>query len=175
MMYLWAVLLTVVNAAWLLLVVIGLPGNWLMVLGTLAVAWWQWDAVAGRPIIDVPVLVTIVVLALLGEISEFLAGVAGSKAAGGTRRGAVGALVGALVGGIVGTFVIPVPVLGSLAGTCFGAAVGAWGLELSGGHSLRAAVCSGAGAGVGRFFGTLAKLVAGVAIWVVSAIAAFWP
>ncbi len=175
MMHVWAALLTVANAGWLLLVVIGLPGNWLMVLGTLAVAWWQWDAVGGRPMIDVPVLVTIVTLALLGEISEFLAGVAGSTAAGGTRRGAVGALVGALVGGIVGTFVIPVPVLGSLAGTCIGAAVGAWGLELSGGRSLRAAACSGAGAGVGRFVGTLAKLVAGVAIWVVTAIAAFWP
>lgn len=175
MVYVLAAALTLVNAGWLLLVVLGLPGNWLMVLGTLAVAWWQWEAVVGQPMIGVPVLVTIVVLALLGEISEFLAGVAGSKAAGGTRRGAVGALVGALIGGIVGTFIIPVPVLGSLAGTCLGAAVGAWGLELSGGRSLRAAACSGAGAGVGRFVGTLAKLVAGVAIWVVTAIAAFWP
>jgi len=36
-------------------------------------------------------------------------------------------------------------------------------------------VRSGLGAGVGRFFGTVAKLVVGIGIWIVAAVAAFWP
>jgi uncharacterized protein YqgC (DUF456 family) len=175
MTYVLAGALMLTNAVGLFLVVLGLPGNWLMVLCTLLVAWWRRDAQPGAPMFSVAVLVAIAVLALLGEILEFAAGMVGSQAAGGTRRGAAGALVGALVGGIVGTLAIPILVLGSLLGTCIGAAIGAWGLELSGSRSGRAALRAGAGAGVGRLFGTLAKFVVGVAIWLTVAIAAFWP
>jgi len=31
------------NAAWLLVVVFGLPGNWLIVISTCLFAWWRWD------------------------------------------------------------------------------------------------------------------------------------
>lgn len=178
MTYLCAALLAALNALWLVLVVLGLPGTWLMVLSTLLVAWWRWGvetAGTGRPMFGVPVLVAICALALVGEAVELLAGVFGSKAAGGSRRGALGALCGAVVGGVLGTFVIPIPVLGSLLGTCGGAAIGAWGLEFSGGRSSRASLKAGLGAGVGRLVGTLAKLAAGVAIWVTVTIAAFWP
>ena len=112
-------------------------------------------------------------LALAGEACEFGAGLAGAKQAGGTRRGALGALIGALAGGIVGTFFIPL--LGSLVGACVGAALGAWALELTGGRSQRASLKSGVGAGVGRLAGTLAKLGAGIVIWLMVAVAAFWP
>ncbi len=174
MSYVWAALLTAVNVLWLLLVVLGLPGNWLMVATTLLVAWWRWDAEPGRPMLGVPVLVAVCGLALVGEVLELLAGMAGSQAAGGSRRGATGALLGALLGGVIGTFLIPLPVLGSLLGTCGGAAIGAWGCELSGGRTARASLKAGVGAGVGRFAGTLAKLVIGIAIWITVAIASFW-
>ena len=171
------IVLTVVNAAWLFLVVLGLPGTWLMVAGTLLVAWWQWEpGVPGSQQMFSPaVLIAVVALAAAGELAELLAGVFGSKAAGGTRRGAVGALVGGLIGGVLGTFLIPLPLLGSLIGTCAGAGVGAWGLELQQGRTGRAALKSGVGAGVGRLLGTVAKLVAGGLIWITAAVAAFWP
>jgi uncharacterized protein YqgC (DUF456 family) len=178
MTYLCAALLVVLNALGLGLVVLGLPGNWLMVLFTLLAAWWRLGtepAAAGRPMFGVPVLVAICVLALVGEAFELLAGMFGSQAAGGSRRGALGALLGAVVGGVLGTFAIPIPVLGSLLGTCGGAAIGAWGLEFSGGRSSRASLKAGVGAGVGRLAGTLAKLAVGIAIWITVAIAAFWP
>jgi uncharacterized protein YqgC (DUF456 family) len=175
MIYLCAALLVVLNAVWLLLVALGLPGNWLMVLSALLVAWWRWDAAPGQPMFGTPVLIVICGLALAGEVAEFIAGAVGSKTAGGSRRGAVGALGGAVVGGIVGTFVIPIPVLGSLLGTCGGAAIGAWGLELAGGVSVRRSLQVGVGAGVGRLVGTLAKLGVGIAIWTIVAVAAFWP
>ena len=42
MVYIWATSLVVINAVWLALVLVGLPGNWLMVATTALVAWWQW-------------------------------------------------------------------------------------------------------------------------------------
>ncbi len=175
MPYLYATLLVILNALWLALVVAGLPGNWLIVLSTLLLAWWRWAAEPGRPMFGVPVLVTICVLALAGEVAELLAGVVGAKVAGGSRRAALGAFVGALGGAVLGTLLIHVPVVGTLLGTCCGAGVGAWGLELTSGRPARASLKSGLGAGAGRLVGTLAKLAAGVAIWVVVTIAAFWP
>ncbi|MBN2446068.1 MAG: DUF456 domain-containing protein [Phycisphaerae bacterium] len=171
MLYVWATLLTLLNAGWLVTVVLGLPGTWLMVISTALVAWWQWD----RVMIGLPTLVVIAVLALLGEIAEFIAGVWGTKQFGGTNWGAGGALVGTLIGGLVGTFAIPVPVLGSLIGACAGAALGAWGFELSAGQKMKPSLKSAAGAGIGRLSGTVAKLAAGVLIWVIAAVAAFWP
>ena len=111
--------------------------------------------------------------ALLGELAEFLASVWGTKKFGGTNWGAGGALLGTLVGGLVGTFAIPVPVLGSLIGACAGAALGAWGFELWAGQKMKLSLKSAAGAGIGRLSGTVAKLAAGVLIWVVAAVAAF--
>ena len=175
MTYVLAIILCLVNAAALFLTALGLPGNWLMVVLTGLVAWWRWDADARGPMFGVTVLIVIGGLALLGEIVEFFAGVAGSKSVGGTRRGAIGALLGALVGGIVGTVAIPIPVLGSVLGACLGAALGAWGFELTGGKSMRFSLKAGAGAGVGRLLGTVAKLALGVAIWLIVAVAAFWP
>ncbi|MFH1747126.1 MAG: DUF456 domain-containing protein [Planctomycetota bacterium] len=98
MTYVIASVLTLVNAVWLLLVVLGLPGNWLIVATTVAVAWWRWevDAGAGEPIFGLTVLIVIAVLAAVGEVFEFIAGAVGSKQAGGSRRGAVGALLGRL-------------------------------------------------------------------------------
>jgi uncharacterized protein YqgC (DUF456 family) len=167
--------LVVLNAACVLLVLLGLPGTWLMVTATALVAWWRWDVHGAAPMFGVPMLVTIVGLALAGEVAEFVAGIAGTKSVGGTRRGSVGALVGTLVGALIGTALIPLPIVGSLIGACAGAAVGAWGFELSGGRSMKASMRSGVGAGVGRLFGTVAKFVIAIAIWVVITVAAYWP
>lgn len=177
MLYVWATILTLVNAGWLLLTIIGLPGTWLMLLCTGLVAWWHWDA--GASVYDqmfgLPVLIAAAALATLGEIFEFFAGVFGSSVAGGSRRSAGGALVGTFVGGLVGTFFLPIPIVGALIGACAGAAIGAWGVEIYDGRPLGVSVQSGVGAGVGRFLGTVAKLACGVAMWILLAIAAFWP
>jgi len=171
MIYVWATLLVVANSIWLFLTVLGLPGNWLMVASAVLVAWLYW----GQQMIGRWTLVTLLGLAVAGELLEFVAGALGTKKAGGSRGGAFGALVGGLIGAMAGTFVIPVPVIGSLIGACGGAFCGALALELAGGRELEPAVRSGIGAGVGRFFGTVAKLVVGIGIWVVAAVAAFWP
>lgn len=170
MIYVWATILAVVNALWLFLVLLGLPGTWLMVASTAVVAWLYWD----QGMFSHWTLAALVGLAVLGEILEFVAGMFGAKSAGGSRGGAFGALLGGLVGAVAGTFVIPVPVFGSLLGACIGAFLGALALEMAGGQEMEPAIRIGMGAGVGRFFGTVAKLGVGVAIWGVATVAAFW-
>jgi uncharacterized protein len=170
-MYLFLSGLLVLNALWLLLVVFGLPGTWLMVVGTILFAWWQRES----HVFSLPTLICIVALALLGELVEFLAAIAGAKKTGGTRRGSLGALLGAMIGAVVGTLLIPIPVMGTLIGSCIGAGVGAWGLELLGGKAMPSSVNVGVGAGLGRLLGTVLKLVIGVIIWLIIAFAAFYP
>jgi uncharacterized protein len=171
MMTLLLIALLAINALWLLVVVFGLPGTWLMVASTALFAWWKWD----QGIFSKWTLILIVLLAVLGELIEFFAGVAGAKKTGGSRRGALGALIGALVGAVVGTILIPVPVLGTLIGSCLGAAAGAWGFELLGGRKMPQAVNVGVGAGIGRFLGTFLKFILGLLIWSIIAVAAFYP
>ena len=167
MTYLSAVILILTNAIWLALDVLGLPGNWLMVAGTLLLAWLE------PGMFSVWTLVAIVILAAAGEVLELLSGVWGARKGGAGRRGSAGALVGGVIGAIAGTFWIPVPVLGSLVGACAGACFGAWFLELRGGRDFRASFRAGVGAGVGRALGTVIKLAVGILLWLIIAIAAF--
>jgi uncharacterized protein YqgC (DUF456 family) len=177
MVYVWASALTLLNAVWLLLVVLGLPGTWLMAASTALLAWWQWDESRSNTdqMFSIYLLIAIVVLAVLGEIVEFMAGTVGAKRAGASRRGAVGALIGGIVGGIGATFLIPILFVGTLIGAVLGAAIGAWTGELSGGREYSAALKSGVGAGVGRLGGTIGKLAIAVVMWVTITVAAFWP
>jgi hypothetical protein len=60
-----AIILILMNSAWLVLAALGLPGTWLMVITTALVAWWQWPAAGstGSPMFGVGVLAAIVVVA----------------------------------------------------------------------------------------------------------------
>jgi len=175
--YALAVILVVVNTVWLVSIIFGLPGTWLMVLSTAVAAWLQWQRglPASQQAIGIWTLLSLLGLATLGEILEFIAGAAGARKAGGSARGALAAILGGVVGAIVGTFTIPIPLLGSLLGAAAGAGLGAWSVELAGGKTMESSVRIGMGAGVGRLLGTVYKLLVGVAIWFVAAIAAFWP
>jgi uncharacterized protein len=168
--YVWPILLVLVNAAWLVSIIAGLPGTWLMIGSAILLQWL-------RPVecFSIGTLVVVAVLAGLGELFELATGVVGAKAAGSTRHGAVGGLLGGLVGALVGTFVIPIPLIGTLIGACLGAAGGTILLEARAGMPTHASVRAGVGAGVGRLLGTVIKLAFGVVIWVILAIAAFWP
>ena len=147
-----------------------------MVVCTALLAWWKWgDPATGQAgMFSLATLITIVALATIGEFAEFFTGVVGSQKAGGSRRGSIGALSGGLVGAIAATFLIPIPILGSLIGACGGACLGAWGFELSGGRKMTESAQSGIGAGVGTLAGRIVKLAIGIAIWLIVAVAAFW-
>ena len=167
----WLVILVVLNALWLMLVLFGLPGNWLMVISTCLFAWWRWD----ERVFSGWTLIAIAALALTGELIEFLAGMAGARRSGASWRGSIMAVFGAVAGALFGTFFIPVPVLGTVAGASFGAALAVWATEISRGQLAEHCLCRAVGAGLGQFIGAMSKVALGVVIWLVIAVAAFWP
>src|SRR5919202_2020121 len=98
MVYVYAVLLTLVSLLCWVGILFGLPGTWLMVLFPVLLKWWQPDQI----VVSWTVLGVAVGLAVLGEVLEFVLGAAGSRRTGGATRGAGLALVGSIVGGILG-------------------------------------------------------------------------
>jgi uncharacterized protein len=163
--------LCALNLVWLFVSALGLPGNWLMVATTTAVAVWQW----GSRMIGPWALGIVFALAIAGEVVETLSGAVATRKVGGTRKAAVGAIGGGILGAFFGTGLVPIPLLGTLIGGFAGAFLGATALEMIGGSSVDRSFRSGAGAAVGHSLGVLAKLAAGAAIWLTAAIAAFWP
>jgi uncharacterized protein YqgC (DUF456 family) len=168
MIYLFATLLTLLNLVFWFGILFGLPGTWLMILGALALEWWT----PGDTVFGGPVLTVAVGLAALGEILEFVLGAAGTRQAGGSKRAAMLAIVGGIVGAILGT-AIPVPVLGTLAGACIGAFAGSLFGDLWAGRPVFHSVRAGRGAAVGRFWGTVAKMMIGGVIVVLLSVTAF--
>jgi len=171
MLYLWSTILILLNAFWLILVPFSLPGNWLIIITTALFAWWH----AEEKMFSVYTLIIITVLAILGELIEFFSGVVGAKKAGARFRGSLGAIIGAITGAIIGTFLIPIPLLGTLLGSCAGAAILACLFEVTGGRKLEDTVSLSFGAGLGVFLGTSAKITIGLLIWLIVAVAAFCP
>ncbi len=175
------VLFVLVGVACVVLTLLSLPGGWIMILIAAVIeivetlylpdgsnatfALWTFAAVLG--------------IALVGEILEFMAGAAGAKRGGASKRGIWGALIGGIVGAIAGTPLIPIPVVGSILGAAIGAAIGAIVGEMSitglSVGSFRKSLKPATGAAAGRVAGTIAKLACTVMIWVVLSVAVFWP
>jgi hypothetical protein len=136
---------------------VGAPGLWVMVLGTLGYVWVTHGAYAG-----VRTIVVIVVLAGIAELVEFMAAGAAARRAGASKRGVWGALIGGILGAIFLT--VAVPIIGTIIGVCVGTFLGALVGELTGGSELGGSMRIGIGAVWGRLLGTLAKLLFGCAI-----------
>jgi uncharacterized protein YqgC (DUF456 family) len=165
MLWLYYILLLVVSGAGLFINILGLPGLWLMVAAHVAFAWATgWGVYAGWPSV-----IALIVLGLLAELFEFLAGAAGSKAAGGRKRGMIGAVVGALIGGIVGSPILPI--IGTILGACLGAFIGAAVMEFYD-RDFHHAMRVGVGAAKGRFWGIVIKGGIGLVMLLVILIAA---
>ncbi|MEM6562088.1 MAG: DUF456 domain-containing protein [Planctomycetota bacterium] len=163
------ILLLLTGALCVLVTVVGIPGLWVLALTAVLYGWiggWTYLAWQG--------LLTVLLLTVLSEVIEFVAGAAGSKQAGGSWRSMLGAIGGGLVGGLAATFLIPIPLVGSIIGAILGAAIGAVALELFVERDWRQLTDVGVGAAKGRAIGILAKTGCGVIMWVFLAFAA-WP
>jgi uncharacterized protein len=169
MVYVYAVVLTLLNLLFWVGILFSLPGTWLMVLVTALLKWWQ----PGYALVSWTVLGVAAGLAVVGEVLEFVLGAAGSRHVGGSTRAAALAIVGSLVGGIMGT-ALPVPLVGTLIGACLGAFAGSLLGDLWAGRPLFPSFEAGWGAAVGRFWGAISKLAIGAVIVVVLALAAFF-
>lgn len=176
MEFVWAISLVLLSLVFWSLNVFGLPGNWLLVAATALYAWWM--PAESRADIGTATLTSLIVLAGLGELVEFLAGAWGAKRAGGSRRAAVLALVGSLMGSILGLFVgIPIPLVGPIVGALLFAGLGALGGAVLGeswkGRSLNESLSVGEAAFWGRILGTLGKMMVGTLLVAIVLIAVF--
>jgi len=171
MLYVELSILVLLNLLWLILVLFGLPGNWLMALSTSLFAWWTWD----RGVFSGGTLIAIAVLAALGELIEFLGGMVGARRAGASWRASLAGILGALIGAFAGTIMFPVPVVGTIVGACLGVGLAVWIVETGRGAYPDVSFRRAVGAGMGEFIGILSKFAVGVAIWLTITIAAFWP
>lgn len=108
----------------LLLVPLGLPGAWLMVVVAFVYSLLT-DFQAGQN--DLWVLVVVVILALIGELLEFGIGVLGSKKLKVSNRAIIFSLIGGFIGAVVG---FPIILIGSLIGLFVGAFLGAFIYEI---------------------------------------------
>jgi uncharacterized protein YqgC (DUF456 family) len=147
----------------LVLVPLGLPGLWVMVLGVIAYGWLTDFHSVG------PWLIALVLaLAFAGEIVDWWLGFRFATKYGGSRRAGWGALIGGIVGAIVG---VPVPVLGSIVGAFLGSFVGAAVFEYTREQHAGVAMRAGWGAMLGRAAAAGAKIALGLVIGVVGVIA----
>jgi uncharacterized protein YqgC (DUF456 family) len=183
LLYVVAAVFFLVGIACLFLVVIQLPGGWILWGLALLIEWLDtyYLPEGDQQTFGWWALGTSLALLIIGEIIEFIAGVLGAKKAGSSRRG----MWGALIGGIVGAFVFMplfsiVPVLGTIFGAFFGAVLGTFVGAMIGELTDHEATVKGSmtpaiGATIGRVIGTTSKVGITIAVWLVLSISAFWP
>jgi uncharacterized protein len=157
-------LLVISSLAGLLLIPLGLPGLWVMVLGVLAYGWLtDFQAVTAG------IVALVVALAVLGEVIEAWLGFRLARRYGGSSRAGWGALAGGLIGAVVG---VPVPLLGSVIGGFVGSFAGAALFEYTRARQTGAAAGPGWGAVLGRAAAAAVKMAIGVVIAVSAVIVA---
>lgn len=157
-----SILLIVVMLGSLLLVPLGLPGVWIMILVLLGVtvagevAWATWGILAG--------------LALLAEVVEWAAVARMGRHYGGSSRAFWGAIVGGLVGAVVG---FPIPLVGTVVAGVAGTFLGAAGVTLWETRSVETASRVGWGTALARTMAVGVKTAVGVVVLVVGGAALF--
>lgn len=166
-----AILFTLSNILAVFAVLLSLPGTWVMVLTAIGInlvfpetnmfSWWTIGAA--------------IVLAVIGELLELLAGAAGAKAMGASKRSVLASIVGGVAGAILGTFLLPIPVVGTVLGSAIGAGLGAMVFEftIADRRNLKHLRGIGTGAFTGRLLATVLKGGVAVLMAIVLSVAAF--
>lgn len=144
-----------------LLLVIGLPGLWVIVGATLIYC-LSTDQIPGIWV------AAYTGLAIVAEIIEFSVGAYGAKRYGGSKWGMLGAVGGSILGAILLSGIIPL--VGTIIGAFLGAFLGALGLEYAVDRDFRRARESGKGAFYGKIAAVVVKGGLAVAMIISSAI-----
>lgn len=142
----------------LILIVLGLPGLWIMVASAVAYNMM----VPGDPI-GWFTLIAVTVLGVIAEVLEFTLSGKYARKYGGSRRAGWGAIIGGIIGAFMG---FPVPIVGPVIGAFVGSFVGALAAELSAGTGPAGATRVATGALIGRAVSTALKIGIGFAIGV---------
>ncbi len=142
----------------LILIPLGLPGNFIL-LGLALLAAWA----GGFQTIGWLALIVMAALIILAEVLEAMLGSALARRYGASWWGVLGAFVGGIAGVIIGSAIVPL--IGSLVGAFAGAAIGAvlleaWHLRRVDSEALRA----GWGAFLGKLTAAILKVALGMGI-----------
>ena len=149
-------ILSLVIIVSLILIVLGLPGLWIMVASAVTYNL----IVPGDPIGWVT-LVIVGILALVAELLDISLTGRYARRYGGSRRAGWGAIIGSIVGAMVG---FPVPIIGPVIGAFIGSFVGALIAEFTGGSSAGDATRVAKGALIGRVVSTVLKIGIGFTV-----------
>lgn len=147
----------------LLMIPLGLPGIWVMILAAMGAV------LLGSAVkISWYVLLACVGIAMGSELLDLVLAARYTRKYGGSRRGAWGAIIGGIVGAIVG---VPVPIIGSVIGALAGSFLGALLAEYTTGATHGGATRAATGATIGRVVATAFKVAAGcvIAAWLLGA------
>lgn len=173
-----AILLTVLALAGWLLNVLGMPGNWILVALGGACYWFRPESYMTH--MALLTLASMIAVAGLGELLEFVASALGAKRQGATTRGTALAILGSVVGAIAGLFfgtAIPIPIVGNVIGSLLLGAAGAFAGAIAGerwaGKDWDTSLQIGSAAFWGRLLGTIGKVVCGTVVCAVF-MAAVW-
>jgi len=144
----------------LVLIVLGLPGLWIMVASAVT-----YNLIVPGDPIGWFTLVAVAVLALVAELLEFTMTGRYARKYGGSRRAGWGAIIGGMIGAFVG---FPVPIVGPIIGAFVGSFCGALVAELTGGASAGDATRVAKGALIGRVMSTVLKIGIGftIGVWI---------
>ncbi len=148
----------------LVLVPLGLPGLWVMVIGVIG-----YGGLTDFRTVGVATIAVVLALAFLGEIIEMWVGFRLTKRYGGSNRAGWGALIGGIIGAVIG---VPVPIIGSVIGAFVGSFAGAMLFEYTLSATTSTAVRAGWGAVLGRAAAAAVKIALGLVIAVIGLFAA---
>jgi uncharacterized protein YqgC (DUF456 family) len=156
MSWLGLVLLLATDVVGLILIPLGLPGLWVMVLGFIGFGWLTQFRTVGVVAIGI-----VLAVAAIGEIVEAWLGFRIARRYGGSKRAGWGALLGGTIGAVVG---VPIPIVGSVIGALVGSFAGATVLEYTRSLAVGGATRAGWGAVVGRAAAAAVKVGLGLVI-----------
>jgi uncharacterized protein YqgC (DUF456 family) len=160
------ILLVVTGLIGLVLIPLGLPGLWVILLGIIGYGWYtDFDP------FGLWFLVAEIGLAFLGELLESWIGFRFARRYGGSRRAGWGALIGGIIGAIVG---VPVLLIGSVIGGFVGAFLGATLFEYTYQWRAGGSVRAGWGAVLGRAAAAALKVGIGVVMMVLAIVVALF-
>ncbi len=162
--YVVLALYILVSLAGLVSLIFGLPGTFIILGASVLYGWY-----GGFSEITVRVIILLVVLALAGELIEFLLGILGSKKYESSNRAIAGSIIFGIIGAVMGApFFFGI---GAVIGAFAGAFAGAILMELSQGKKMDEAIKSGWGAFLGRVAGTISKGALGIAMIAITVLA----
>jgi uncharacterized protein YqgC (DUF456 family) len=159
-------LLILIGLVGLILIPLGLPGLWVILLAILGYGWYTDFHPYGLWFLALEIG-----LAFLGEVLESWVGFRFAQRYGGSKRAGWGALIGGITGAIVG---VPVLLIGSVIGGFVGAFVGATLFEYTNQWRAGGSMRAGWGALLGRAAAAALKIGIGVIMMVIAIVVALF-